>query len=192
MNAETLSYNDNDSGKFGITSDRSGNGDSLVINGNYKYGIVGQNNDVTVKDWSSISISLTNETIGQADVVGVIARKGKTTVVNTSGDLSITASGTAKEGTDPIPVHAYGGTIEIYAGGNIKLLSSDGNAIMSQPTVNDGGKFSSSVSLTAGGDIVIESDGAAILAGLIQEGLSDKSSSVTINAAMFLLLRRRA
>ena len=50
MNAETLSYNDNDSGKFGITSDRSGNGDSLVINGNYKYGIVGQNNDVTVKD----------------------------------------------------------------------------------------------------------------------------------------------
>ena len=183
VNAETLSYNDNDSGKFGITSDRSGNGDSLVINGNYKYGIVGQNNDVTVKDWSSISISLTNETIGQADVVGVIARKGKTTVVNTSGDLSITASGTAKEGTDPIPVHAYGGTIEIYAGGNIKLLSSDGNAIMSQPTVNDGGKFSSSVSLTAGGDIVIESDGAAILAGLIQEGLSDKSSSVTINAA---------
>ena len=86
VNAETLSYNDNDSGKFGITSDRSGNGDSLVINGNYKYGIVGQNNDVTVKDWSSISISLTNETIGQADVVGVIARKGKTTVVNTSGD----------------------------------------------------------------------------------------------------------
>ena len=76
VNAETLSYNDNDSGKFGITSDRSGNGDSLVINGNYKYGIVGQNNDVTVKDWSSISISLTNETIGQADVVGVIARKG--------------------------------------------------------------------------------------------------------------------
>ena len=50
VNAETLSYNDNDSGKFGITSDRSGNGDSLVINGNYKYGIVGQNNDVTVKD----------------------------------------------------------------------------------------------------------------------------------------------
>lgn len=33
VNAETLSYNDNDSGKFGITSDRSGNGDSLVING---------------------------------------------------------------------------------------------------------------------------------------------------------------
>lgn len=125
---------------------------------------------------------MTNETIGQADVVGVIARKGKTTVVNTSGDISITASGVAKEGTDPIPVHAYGGTIEIYAGGNIKLLSSDGNAIMSQPTVNDGGKFSSSVSLTAGGDIVIESDGAAILAGLIQDGLSDKSSSVTINA----------
>ena len=120
VNAETLSYNDNDSGKFGITSDRSGNGDSLVINGNYKYGIVGQNNDVTVKDWSSISISLTNETIGQADVVGVIASKGKTTVVNTSGDLSITASGTAKEGTDPIPVHAYGGTSEIYAGGNIR------------------------------------------------------------------------
>ena len=181
-NAETLSYNDSDSGQFGITSDRSGNGESLVINGNYKYGIVGQNNNVTVKDWSSISISLTNETIGQADVVGVIARKGKTTVVNTSGDISITASGVAKEGTDPIPVHAYGGTIEIYAGGNIKLLSSDGNAIMSQPTVNDGGKFSSSVSLTAGGDIVIESDGAAILAGLIQDGLSDKSSSVTINA----------
>jgi serine protease pet autotransporter len=127
---------------------------------------------------------LTNETIGQADVVGVIARKGKTTVVNTSGDISITTSGIAKGGqsTDPIPVHAYGGTIEIYAGGNIKLLSSDGNAIMSQPTVNDSGKFSSSVSLTAGGDIVIESDGAAVLAGLIQNGLSDKSSSVTINA----------
>lgn len=127
---------------------------------------------------------MTNETIGQADVVGVIARKGKTTVVNTSGDISITTSGIAKGGqsTDPIPVHAYGGTIEIYAGGNIKLLSSDGNAIMSQPTVNDSGKFSSSVSLTAGGDIVIESDGAAVLAGLIQNGLSDKSSSVTINA----------
>lgn len=30
VNAETLSYNDNDSGKFGITSDRSGNGDSLL------------------------------------------------------------------------------------------------------------------------------------------------------------------
>ena len=76
---------------------------------------------------------MTNETIGQADVVGVIARKGKTTVVNTSGDISITTSGIAKGGqsTDPIPVHAYGGTIEIYAGGNIKLLSSDGNAIMS-------------------------------------------------------------
>lgn len=184
VNAETLSYNDTDSGEFGITSDQSGNGDSLVINGNYKYGIVGQDNDVTVKNWSSISISLTNETIGQADVVGVIARKGKTTVVNTSGDISITTSGIAKGGqsTDPIPVHAYGGTIEIYAGGNIKLLSSDGNAIMSQPTVNDIGKFSSSVSLTAGGDIVIESDGAAVLAGLIQNGLSDKSSSVTINA----------
>lgn len=183
-NAETLSYNGNNSDKFGITSDHSGNGDSLVINGNYKYGIVGQNNNVTVKNWSSISISLTNETIGQADVVGVIARKGKTTVVNTSGDISITTSGIAKGGqsTDPIPVHAYGGTIEIYAGGNIKLLSSDGNAIMSQPTVNDSGKFSSSVSLTAGGDIVIESDGAAVLAGLIQNGLSDKSSSVTINA----------
>ena len=127
---------------------------------------------------------MTNETIGQADVVGVIARKGKTTVVNTSGDISITTSGIAKGGqsTDPIPVHAYGGTIEIYAGGNIKLLSSDGNAIMSQPTVNDSGKFSGSVSLTAGGDIVIESDGAAVLAGLIQNGLSDKSSSVTINA----------
>lgn len=184
VNAETLSYNDTDSGEFGITSDQSGNGDSLVINGNYKYGIVGQDNDVTVKNWSSISISLTNEPIGQADVVGVIARKGKTTVVNTSGDISITTSGIAKGGqsTDPIPVHAYGGTIEIYAGGNIKLLSSDGNAIMSQPTVNDIGKFSSSVSLTAGGDIVIESDGAAVLAGLIQNGLSDKSSSVTINA----------
>lgn len=184
VNAETLSYKDTDSGEFGITSDQSGNGDSLVINGNYKYGIVGQDNDVTVKNWSSISISLTNETIGQADVVGVIARKGKTTVVNTSGDISITTSGIAKGGqsTDPIPVHAYGGTIEIYAGGNIKLLSSDGNAIMSQPTVNDIGKFSSSVSLTAGGDIVIESDGAAVLAGLIQNGLSDKSSSVTINA----------
>lgn len=183
-NAETLSYNGNNSDKFGITSDHSGNGDSLVINGNYKYGIVGQNNNVTVKNWSSISISLTNETIGQADVVGVIARKGKTTVVNTSGDISITTSGIAKGGqsTDPIPVHAYGGTIEIYAGGNIKLLSSDGNAIMSQPTVNDSGKFSSSVSLTAGGDIVIESDGAAVLAGLIQNGLSDKSSSVTIHA----------
>lgn len=183
-NAETLSYNGNNSDKFGITSDHSGNGDSLVINGNYKYGIVGQNNNVTVKNWSSISISLTNETIGQADVVGVIARKGKTTVVNTSGDISITTSGIAKGGqsTDPIPVHAYGGTIEIYAGGNIKLLSSDGNAIMSQPTVNDSGKFSSSVSLTAGGDIVIESEGAAVLAGLIQNGLSDKSSSVTINA----------
>lgn len=183
-NAETLSYNGNNSDKFGITSDHSGNGDSLVINGNYKYGIVGQNNNVTVKNWSSISISLTNETIGQADVVGVIARKGKTTVVNTSGDISITTSGIAKGGqsTDPIPVHAYGGTIEIYAGGNIKLLSSDANAIMSQPTVNDSGKFSSSVSLTAGGDIVIESDGAAVLAGLIQNGLSDKSSSVTINA----------
>ena len=49
--------------------------------------------------------------------------------------------------------------------------------------MNDGGKFSSSVSLTAGGDIVIESDGAAILAGLIQEGMSDKASSVTITAA---------
>lgn len=183
-NAETLSYKGNNSDQFGITSDHSGNGDSLVINGNYKYGIVGQNNNVTVKNWSSISISLTNETIGQADVVGVIARKGKTTVVNTSGDISITTSGIAKGGqsTDPIPVHAYGGTIEIYAGGNIKLLSSDGNAIMSQPTVNDSGKFSSSVSLTAGGDIVIESDGAAVLAGLIQNGLSDKSSSVTINA----------
>lgn len=183
-NAETLSYKGNNSDTFGITSDHSGNGDSLVINGNYKYGIVGQNNNVTVKNWSSISISLTNETIGQADVVGVIARKGKTTVVNTSGDISITTSGIAKGGqsTDPIPVHAYGGTIEIYAGGNIKLLSSDGNAIMSQPTVNDSGKFSSSVSLTAGGDIVIESDGAAVLAGLIQNGLSDKSSSVTINA----------
>lgn len=183
-NAETLSYNGNNSDQFGITSDHSGNGDSLVIKGNYKYGIVGQNNNVTVKNWSSISISLTNETIGQADVVGVIARKGKTTVVNTSGDISITTSGIAKGGqsTDPIPVHAYGGTIEIYAGGNIKLLSSDGNAIMSQPTVNDSGKFSSSVSLTAGGDIVIESDDAAVLAGLIQNGLSDKSSSVTINA----------
>ena len=181
VNADTLSYDDNTPGILGVTSDHLGSGDSLVINGNYKNGIGGGNNDVTVKNWSSVSISLTNETIGQADVVGVIARKDKTTVVDTSGDISITASGIAKQGTDPIPVHAYGGKIEINAGGNIKL-SSVGNAIMSQPTMNDGGKFSSSVSLTAKGDIAVESDGAAVLAGLLQGGLDTQSSSVNLTA----------
>ena len=181
VNAETLSYDGNTPGTLGVASDHPGNGESLVINGNYKNGIGGQNNDVTVKDWSSISISLTNETIGQSDVVGIIARKGKTTVVNTSGDLDVTVSGKAKQNTDPIPVHAYGGKIEINAGGNINL-SSVGNAIMSQPTMNDGGKFSSSVSLTAKGDIVIESDGAAVLAGLLQGGLDTQSSSVDLTA----------
>lgn len=76
VNAETLSYNDTDSGEFGITSDQSGNGDSLVINGNYKYGIVGQDNDVTVKNWSSISISLTNETIGPSRCSRGYCKKG--------------------------------------------------------------------------------------------------------------------
>ena len=53
---------------------------------------------------------------------------------------------------------------------------------MSQPTSNDGGKFNSSVDIEAKGDLVIESDGAAVLAGLLQPKLDSQSTSVKINA----------
>lgn len=183
--SNSYQYDGSDTGKSGVEKDLSGSvaNDTISITGNWKNGVHAGQNNVTLDKWSSITIDLNNENLKQGGVNGVLAQKNQTATLKSSGDISITAKGSASNTKEqnPIPVHAYGGNIKLSADGNVYLTSSS-NAIMSQPTSNDGGKFNSSVDIEAKGDLVIESDGAAVLAGLLQPKLDSQSTSVKINA----------
>lgn len=150
--------------------DITGNaGSTLTISGPWQYAIRAENRDVvSVSGLSALSINLDISkflTNGQYDVNALQAVNGRTLSITNTDNVSVTTVGDPSGVMSPIPIHAYGGTVEMDVTGNINIVS-DTNAIMVQQSETEAG----TVSLVAGGDITIKSandEYAAVLVGAL-------------------------
>lgn len=180
ISAKELSYTNNQAGIEGVTQSLSGTEDdsTLTVKGHYKNGIHASSGDVTLDNWSSITVDLDNNQIKQG-VNGLSASNGHTLKID-GGSLDVKGIGATGPGVqDPVAIHAYGGTVEINTTADVKLYA-EGNAVMSQATQN--GPKNGLVKIKTTGDVTIESTGAAVLAGLLQNGLGQASSKVEVDA----------
>ena len=179
--AESLTYDGADTGKTAVSADKSGSASdsTLSISGGYQYGIASTSSDISLKDWSSIDITLQNP-LKQGGVNGITAANGKTVSIQT-GTLSISTSGQPSDvelQQSPVGIHAFGGTVSVDAADDIRI-ESESNAVMSQATA---GNHSGLVNLKTKGDIIINAKPAAVLAGLLQNNLAKASSKVKMEA----------
>ena len=181
VSAKELSYTETKAETQGVTQSDSGTAEdsTLTVKGNYQNGIQASSGDVTLDNWSSITVDLDNKQIKQGGVNGLNAKNGRTLKIE-GGSLDVKAVGVAgSKQQDPVAIHAYGGTVEINTTADVKLYA-EGNAVMSQATPN--GPHNGLVKIKTTGDVTIESTGAAVLAGLLQNGLGQASSKVEVDA----------
>lgn len=102
------------------------------------------------------------------------------TVKATAQDVTLTGQSKSNTGSGPILIHAYGGTVDISADNDITLTGASNNAIMSQAVAAS--KSDSLVKLTAGGNVTISTNAGAVLVGLLQSNLLDRTSALVIDA----------
>ncbi len=138
-------------------------------------------NTHTVSGFSLFDVVLDNQYDNQGSVNILTAKDGSTLKFENIGTLTLTTEGKSPtQGNDPIPVHAYGGNIDISTTGDITLDASKiGNALFVQATNTEKGK-SASVTINTTGNFKAIARGTAVLAGLLQDNL--KSSDLVINA----------
>ena len=152
-------------------------GSTLTISGPWQYAIRAENQGVSVSGLSALSINLDIRnflTSGQYDVNALQAVNGNTLSITNTDNVSVTTVGDPSKVISPIPIHAYGGTVEMDVKGNIDIVS-DTNAIM----VQQSGTKAGTVSLKAGGDITIKSAHdryAAVLVGALTPNKTENAS----------------
>lgn len=158
--------------------DITGNsGSTLTISGPWQYAIRAEEGNVSVRGLSALSINLDIRnflTSGQYDVNALQAVNGHTLSITNTDNVSVTTVGDPSGVMSPIPIHAYGGTVEMDVTGNIDIVS-DTNAIMVQQSGTQAGK----VSLKAEGDITIKSandEYAAVLVGALTPNKTENAS----------------
>lgn len=153
---------------------------TLTITGQWKNAIAATTDNVTVSGLKALVINIDNVEDVTYGVNALYASSGKKLNVVDTGSVSITTSGnqTNKDLQSPIPVHAMGGTVTMDVTGNIELKS-DTNVIMSQKS----GGYSGEVSLTADGDITLNSvkgTSSAVVVGALSK--SEGTGSIKLDA----------
>lgn len=152
-------------------------GGTFLAEGSWQNIILADDNDYTISDFTSFIINNVN-TITDKSVNGLQAANGSTLKLLNMGTISIYESGlSVTGGNDPLPIHAFGGHIVIDATGDIHLESSVSNGLMVQATTE--GK-QASASIKTAGNFTVKSEGAAVLAALIQREI--QSSRVEVQA----------
>lgn len=154
-------------------------GSTLTISGPWQYAILAEDQEeVSVSGLSALSINLDISNFLTSDssyaVNALQAVKGSKLSITNTDNVSVTTVGDPSGATSPIPIHAYGGTVEMDVTGNIDIVS-DTNAIMVQQSGTEAGK----VSLKAEGDITIESANdkyPAVLVGSLTPNKTGKAS----------------
>lgn len=152
-------------------------GSTLTISGPWQYAIRAETQEVSVSGLSALSINLDISNFlkdGQYDVNALQAVNGNKLSITNTDNVSVTTVGDPSKVISPIPIHAYGGTVEMDVKGNIDIVS-DTNAIM----VQQSGTKAGTVSLKAGGDITIKSAHdryAAVLVGALTPNKTENAS----------------
>ena len=144
--------------------------------------VVDKGQTVTVSGYKDFTVTLDNKKNTENSVNVLTAKEGGTLNLENIGTLSITTKGVDvkdNKGNNPLPIHAYGGNININASGDITLDAQNGNALFVQATDTDNGK-SASATITTEGNFTAIARGGAVLTGLLQKNLV--SSKLEINA----------
>ena len=152
-------------------------GSTLTISGPWQYAILAESRNVSVSGLSALSINLDIRNFLKKDQYAVNALQavnGHMLSITETDNVSVTTVGDPSGVMSPIPIHAYGGTVEMDVTGNIDIVS-DTNAIMVQQSGTEAG----TVSLVADGDITIKSandEYAAVLVGALTPNKTENAS----------------